>query len=83
VSAERPEAEGKEPIENRPPEAENRARVGDYECDTVLGKRNTGCIGTIVDRKSRFLFAVKLNSRHSEPLAEDISRPTLPLRVYP
>jgi IS30 family transposase len=70
VSAERPETAGKEPVENRPPEAESRERVGDYGCDTVPGKRNTGCVGTIVDRKSRFLFAVKLESRQSEPLAE-------------
>ena len=68
-SMECPEMGKKESIENRPPEAEKRERIGDYECDTVLGRRNTGCIGTIVDRKSRFLFAVKLESRHSEPLA--------------
>lgn len=66
---ERSEMGRKEPIEKRPTEAQRRSRIGDYECDTVHGKRNTGCIGTIVDRKSRHLFAVKLENRRCEALA--------------
>jgi len=40
---------GKRPISDRPEEAENRNRLGDWEIDTVLGS-GRACILTLVDR---------------------------------
>jgi len=43
------------PISKRPKVVEVRKRLGDYERDTVLGKRGGAVLLTIVDRKSRVL----------------------------
>ena len=40
-------------IEDRPKEVEKRARLGDFERDTVEGKRGRSLLLTIVDRKSK------------------------------
>ena len=44
----------------------NRARIGDWEGDTVYGGVGKGLIVTLVDRKSRFLRAGKLSKRNAE-----------------
>jgi transposase, IS30 family len=46
------------PIENRPPGAEHRSRVGHYEGDTIRGTH--GALLTHTDRKSRFEIAIKV-----------------------
>ena len=43
-------------IDERPIEAESRQRIGDWEADTVLGKKGGVCFTTLTDRKSRFLI---------------------------
>ena len=43
----------------RPEEANQRAAIGHWEADTIQGKINSGCVLTMVDRKSRFLIAGK------------------------
>ena len=53
-------------IHDRPVEVENREVLGHWESDTVLGKRNTGCIGTHVERKTGFLIAIKLPDRKGD-----------------
>lgn len=52
-------------ISERPACINNRERIGDWESDTILGKRTTGAIGTHVDRKTGFLVAFKLNGQGS------------------
>jgi IS30 family transposase len=42
-------------IEERPAIVEARERLGDWEGDTIIGKRKQGAIVTLVDRKSRLL----------------------------
>lgn len=54
---------GRVGIENRPPEVASRTRFGDWEGDTVNGAVGTGAIATHVERKSRLLVAVKLESK--------------------
>lgn len=55
---------GKIPISNelgeRPVEANERSRFGDWEADTIVGFNRKSGLLTLVDRKSRFLFAEKL-----------------------
>jgi len=53
-------------IRERPDEANNRERIGDWEGDTVYGAAGKGFISTNVDRKSRFLVAALLKDRTSE-----------------
>jgi len=50
----------KKRIDQRPKEAENRERIGDWEGDTIVGKEKTKQILTHVDRKSGYLMADKL-----------------------
>ena len=42
-------------IHERPEEANNRTRIGDWEADTVAGKTGKACLVTLTDRYSRFL----------------------------
>jgi IS30 family transposase len=53
-------------IDERPVAATNRSRLGDWEGDTIAGKRNTGHLVTLIDRKARFLVACKVPDRKAE-----------------
>lgn len=52
-------------IGERPQEADDRSRLGDWEADTVAGKPNSACLVTLVDRKSRLLIGGKTKSKKS------------------
>ncbi len=55
------------PIDNRPREANERIRKGDWEGDTILGSRKSkACITTYVDRMCRFLRAAKAEKKDVE-----------------
>ena len=43
-------------IHERPEEANKRARIGDWEADTVVGKTGKACLVTLTNRYSRFLI---------------------------
>lgn len=60
-------------IEQRPLSAENRIEIGHWEGDLVMGIRQKSCIGTIVDRKSRYTLLVKLNGRKSKEVCTSFS----------
>ena len=45
-----------------------REQSGHWEADTVLGARNSGAIGSCVERKSRYVKLVKLKHKRSEEL---------------
>jgi IS30 family transposase len=48
-------------IDQRPKVANQRRRVGDWESDTLEGRKGSGFIATHVDRKSRYTVAVKVS----------------------
>lgn len=48
------------------PAIKERLRFGDWEGDTVYGGIGKGLLVTLVDRRSRFLLAGKLDSRNAE-----------------
>lgn len=52
-------------LEQRPIEAEERVRIGDWEADTMAGKTGGACLLTLVDRKSLFMKATKLSRKTS------------------
>jgi IS30 family transposase len=58
------------PISKRSKKVEKRNRVGDYERDTVLGKRGGAVLLTIVDRKTRYVHIACLK-RNSARLAHE------------
>ena len=50
-------------IELRPAVVEERSRVGDWESDLIVGRKNAQAIATFVERKTRLLKAIKMASR--------------------
>ena len=52
-------------IEHRPAIVAQRARMGDWEGDTIIGKDHQGVLVTLVERVSRFTLARQLDSKHA------------------
>lgn len=52
-------------ITGRPEIVNRRARFGDWEGDTVVGRRHRGGLVTLVERKSGFLAAAKVKDRQA------------------
>lgn len=53
-------------IREWPKEISERSRIGDWEGDTITGKIGSGLIDTLVDRKSRYLLASKVDNKTAE-----------------
>lgn len=51
----------------------NRKRIGDWEGDTIIGKIGTGLITTLVDRKSRYLLANKVETKRADEQYQSIT----------
>ena len=52
-------------IEARPLIVAEKKRIGDWEGNTILGKRHKSAVLTVVDRKSKYLLIRKLGNRGS------------------
>lgn len=61
-------------IPDWPDEIRERARLGDYEGDTVYGGKGKGLPVTLVDRRSRFLLAGRIMSRTAVETREMIQQ---------
>lgn len=60
---------GRVSIAERPAVVESRSRFGDWEGDTVYGRRTRICLLTQVERKSRYLIAAKILDRRAQSVA--------------
>jgi IS30 family transposase len=60
---------GRVGIAERPVIVATRARVGDWEGDTLEGARGRGGIASVVDRKSRYLLAAPLADKTAATMA--------------
>jgi IS30 family transposase len=58
-------------IDHRPPIAEVRCRVGDWEGDLVVGRNNRSAVATVVDRTSRCLRLLHLPGSHTADAVRD------------
>ena len=61
-------------ISERPEEADARARLGDWEADTVAGAAGGACLVTLVDRKSGFLVGGKSLKKASAQVSKVMIR---------
>ena len=73
-----PERRGRLPdlpsIHTRPSEVEDRILPGHWEGDLIIGARNASAIGTLVERTSRWVMVIKLDSASAEDVLEGYSR---------
>jgi len=60
-------------IDERPKVVNERKRIGDWESDTVEGRKGSGFIATHVERKSRYTVAVKV----AEKSAATVTKATI------
>jgi len=57
-------------IDKRSKVVDKKARLGDWEIDTIIGKDHKGAILTIVDKKSKFLLIKNIGSKHADVTAQ-------------
>jgi len=60
-------------IDERPKIVEQKMRIGDWEGDTVIGKNHQGILVTLAERKSRYILAGQLPSKHAEGVTEKVN----------
>lgn len=65
---------GRVSISQRPQAVGNRARFGDWEGDPLEGAKGAGAIASHVERKSRYLLAVKLTNKAAETMTTASAR---------
>ena len=63
-------------IDNRPDEIENRLIFGNFELDTVLGKKRGKheCLMTLTERKTRFEIIFKLNCKTADEVVKKFNQ---------
>jgi IS30 family transposase len=66
-------------IDNRPAIVEERTRMGDWEMDTIIGKRHRQAIVTLTERKSRFCLMAKVNQRTAGQVGDAVIELLQPL----
>ena len=57
-------------IEQRPQEADQRQRIGDWEADTIVGKNHKGALVTLDERKSKLRLAAPLQSKKAQDVTD-------------
>ena len=66
-------------IEERPAVVNGRKRLGDWEVDTMIGKKHKQAIVTLTERKSRFTLLGKVAQRTAQAVQNQIHRLLLPV----
>lgn len=66
-------------IRERPPDVEDRAVPGHWEGDLIAGFNNQSFIGTLVERQTRYLKLVKVDSKNAVQMAAALKREVLRL----
>jgi len=61
-------------IDDRPPEIDSRKIAGHWEGDLILGAQNKSAIGTLVERKTRLTFIVKLKDRSANTVRKAFTK---------
>lgn len=63
---------GQVSIDLRPAIVDAKARIGDWEIDTVTGKNSKGYLVTAVERKSKFILVERVPDRQSDQVAKAV-----------
>jgi len=73
---------GRVSIDQRPEVVNTRERIGDWEGDTVIGKRHKGVIVSLVERKSLFTVLGSSKKKTANDVRKEILDVLGPLRNY-
>jgi len=66
----RGQIKGRVSIDERPAIVETRERIGDWEIDTIIGRRHKGALLTLVERKTKLTLIRKLPTKQAHLVAE-------------
>jgi len=69
-------------IDERPKEANERSRIGDWEGDTMMGKAHQGVLVTLDDRRSKLRLAAPLKSKHATGVTQAIIKLLEPIKSW-
>jgi len=61
-------------IDERPEIVDRKTRIGDWEGDTVIGKKHRGALVTLAERKSRYILAAPVPGKHAGGVAAAMTR---------
>ena len=62
------------PIEERPASADNRSRFGHWEGDSLVSRKSTAALQSLVERKSRLVFITRLRRKSAERFSQAVIR---------
>lgn len=57
-------------IDERPAIVDAKKRIGDWEIDTIIGKKHKGALLSLVERKSKFTLIRKVSNKQADLVAE-------------
>ena len=66
----RGQIQGRVSIDERPAIVDARERIGDWEIDTIIGKKHKRALLSLVERKSKFTLLRKLEKKQADLVAE-------------
>jgi len=69
-------------IDQRPEAANNRARFGDWEGDTIIGKNHKGAIVTLDERVSKLRLALPTGSKKADKVRDAIIQLFEPIKNF-
>jgi transposase, IS30 family len=61
-------------IEARPAIVDQKTRIGDWEGDTMIGQHHRGGLVTLAERKSRYVLAGRICSKHAQRVTKVMTR---------
>lgn len=67
-------------IDERPKIVDTKSRIGDWEIDTITGKKRKGALLTIVERKSKFTLTQKLPDRQAKRVSNAVIKLLRPFK---
>lgn len=67
-------------IDDRPGIVDQKTRIGDWEGDTVIGKNHRGGLVTLAERKSRYVLAGHIRSKHADGVTAVTTRLLTPFK---